>query len=98
MPKAKPNPQRLAAFLLARGVDRREAIRSGTFKALVQEWAAERRIAVRMKLVSGVAARVESSKPKIPTPAEIKAQFATLKPGTPEAAAFYKIHRTTLLR
>lgn len=98
MPKQEPHPNRLAYFLLKRGVNRLEAVRNGTFKALVQEWAAERRIAVRMKYVAGIAARVESSKPKIPTPAEIKAQFASMKPGSVEASTFYKIHRTTLLR
>jgi hypothetical protein len=98
MPKREPHPNRLAAFLQARGVNRREAIRNGTFKALVGEWVAERRIAVRMKYVSGVAARAQTSTPKPMTAEAIRAQFATLKPGTPEAAAFYREHRTTLLR
>jgi hypothetical protein len=98
MPKREPHPNRLAAFLLARGIDRREAIRNGTFKALVQEWAAERNIAIRMKQVSGVAARVQASTPKPMTAEAIRAQFATLKPGSVEASTFYKIHRTTLLK
>jgi len=98
MPKQEPHPNRLAYFLLKRGVNRLEAVRNGTFKALVQEWAAERNIAIRMKQVAGVAARVQASTPKPMTAEAIKATFATLKPGTPEAAAFYREHRTALLR
>ena len=98
MPKQEPHPNRLAYFLLKRGVNRLEAVRNGTFKALVQEWAAERNIAIRMKQVAGVAARVQASTPKPMTPEAIKAQFASMKPGSVEASTFYKIHRTTLLR
>jgi adenine deaminase len=98
MPKREPHPNRFAAFLQARGIDRREAIRNGTFVALTREWIAERRIAIKMKQVAGVAARVQASTPKPMTAEAIKAQFATLKPGSVEASTFYKIHRTTLLR
>lgn len=98
MPKINPDSPRLAAFLQARGIDRREAVRNGSFKTLVGEWVAERRVAVRMKYISGVAARVQASKPKTMSADEIKATFANMRPGSPEASAFYKLHRNTLLK
>jgi len=104
--KTKSHPHRFSAFLDRRGIDRREAFRSGKFRSLAREWVMERRQASAMKRVSGVVARLPASPTPIPSPVptsttkakSIGEQFAELRPGSPEASAFYKQHRQTLLR